>query len=118
MRIGGLGSYYATYVYNPNTLNANSMNRLSKVPDDVLDKKIDYSGLVQEENENPLEMGETLDMPSVLEQQLSEGYNRAAKIFPDGIQPLESSNPIEKKEADRNMNYQMQKAIQAYLVMR
>ncbi|MDD6812131.1 MAG: hypothetical protein PUD93_09740 [Lachnospiraceae bacterium] len=133
MRIGGIGNYYGTYVYNPNILSSNSMQKLSRISDDVLDKKIDYSGLVQQENENPLEIGETSDFESVLAKQFSEGYQRAAKIFPEGITPIEGGSSqkedvlsIEEKvpgegngttdalSESRNISYQMQRAIQAY----
>ena len=142
MRIGGVGSFYQAYVYNANVLSSNSMNKLSRISDDVLDQKVDYSGLVQEENQNPLEVGETLDFESVLEKQMSEGYTRAAKIFPDGIEPMdgnvtisvegeefmlpdmaeemnESVELMTDNQADlagesQNFSYQMQRAIQAY----
>lgn len=127
MRIGGIGSFYSTYVYNPNVISSNSMDKLSRISDDVLDQKVDYSGLVQEENQNPLEMGETLDFNSVLEKQMSEGYNRAAKIFPDGIEPIDGNVTIsvdgeefmlpdmaEEMAENQQTSYQMQRAIQAY----
>ena len=34
----GVGSIYPSYVYNPNTVSANSMDKLSRISDDVLDK--------------------------------------------------------------------------------
>lgn len=114
MRIGGVGSFYSTYVYNANVLDANSMNKLSRISDDVLDQKVDYSGLVQEENQNPLEPGETNDFGGVLEKQMNEGYQRAAKIFPDGIQPMEKPEAVATEGGEQNISYQMQRAIQAY----
>ena len=39
----GVGSIYPSYVYNPNTVSAKSMDKLSRISDDVLDKKVDYS---------------------------------------------------------------------------
>lgn len=108
MRIGSVGSYYGTYVYNPNILSSNSMQKLSRISDDVLDKKIDYSELVQEENENPLAPGKTADFEGVIRKQFNEGYQRVAKIFPEGIAPTATSSE------SQNMSYQMQRAIQAY----
>ncbi|MBO5207752.1 MAG: hypothetical protein J6B68_00250 [Lachnospiraceae bacterium] len=123
MRIGGIGSFYSTYVYNANVLSADSMDKLSRISDDVLDQKVDYSGLVQEDNQNPLDVGETLDFDSVLEQQMSEGYKRAAKIFPDGVEPIDGNVTISADGEEfmqdssyqmQNSTYQMQRAIQAY----
>ena len=69
MMIGALSAYGAqAYVYNPNNVSSASMNKLSKISDDVLDKKIDYSELTDESrNVNPLKKGQTLDFQSMLE---------------------------------------------------
>ena len=39
----GMGGIYPSYVYNPNTVSANSMDKLSRISDDVLDKKTEYN---------------------------------------------------------------------------
>ncbi|MCH5255062.1 MAG: hypothetical protein J1F41_09055 [Lachnospiraceae bacterium] len=145
MRISGFGSMYTAYVYNPNVVGANSMNKLSKIPDDVLAKKTDYSETVaKEENQNPLKKGQTIDFENVLARQMQQGQNRAAKILPNGIAPVEQKAEEEatqvtaKKQSENTMpavaaveangaenatgaafdnnspNMQMQRAIQAY----
>ena len=83
MTIGALGAYgFQPYVYNTNTVSAASMNKLSKISDDVLDKKIDYSELTDEsKNINPLKKGQTLDFQSMLEMQMQRGQNNAARIM-------------------------------------
>lgn len=81
MRIGGIGNVYPTYIYNPNTVSANSLNKLSKISDDVLDKKIDYTETEVEENQNPLQKGQTLDFEGILAKQMQQGQNRAARIM-------------------------------------
>ena len=95
MRIGGLSSVYPTYVYNPRTVSSRSMNKLSRISDDVLDKKVDYSGVEsKEENQNPLKKGQTIDFEGMLAKQMQQGRNRAAKIMPDGLKPVEYREEI------------------------
>ena len=83
MTIGALGAYgLQPYVYNMNTVSSASMNKLSRISDDVLDKKIDYSELTDEsKNINPLKKGQTLDFQSMLEMQMQRGQNNAARIM-------------------------------------
>lgn len=86
MRIGALDAYsFQPYVYNVNTVSAASMNKLSAISDDVLDKKVDYSGLV-EENENPLKMGQTLDFQGMLERQIQQGRMKAERIMKPALE--------------------------------
>lgn len=84
MSIGAISGYgYQPYVYNTNSVGAASMNKLSKISDDVLDKKTDYSELVSEEskNTNPLKKGETLDFKSMLDMQMQRGQANAARVM-------------------------------------
>lgn len=80
---GAIGAYsYQPYVFNTNTVSSASMNKLSKISDDVLDKKIDYSELADEsKNVNPLKKGQTLDFQSMLDMQMRRGQNNAARIM-------------------------------------
>lgn len=84
MTIGAIS--FQPYVYNVNAISPASMNRLSKISDDVLDKKTDYSGLTQAENENPLRPGQTLDFKGMLEMQMQRGRSNAARIMKTGEQ--------------------------------
>lgn len=82
MRIGGIFNIYPTYVYNPNMVSARSLNKLSRISDDVLDKKVDYSETYSEmKNENPLKKGQTKDFEGILAKQMQQGRNRAALIM-------------------------------------
>lgn len=83
MTIGALSAYGSQpYVYNPNNVSSASMNKLSKISDDVLDKKIDYSELTDEsKNVNPLKKGQTLDFQGMLQMQMQRGQNNAARIM-------------------------------------
>ena len=79
MTIGAIS--FQPYVYNVNAISPASMNRLSRISDDVLDKKIDYSGLTEAENENPLKKGQTLNFQDMLAMQMQRGRNNAARII-------------------------------------
>lgn len=89
MSIGAISAYGAInalslrpYVYNTNSVSAASMNKLSRISDDVLDKKIDYSELTDESlNENPLKKGQTLNFQDMLDMQMRRGQNNAARIM-------------------------------------
>ena len=79
MTIGAIS--FQPYVYNVNAISPASMNRLSRISDDVLDKKTDYSGLTEAENENPLKKGQTLNFQDMLAMQMQRGRNNAARIM-------------------------------------
>ena len=85
----GAGSIYPSYVYNPNTVSANSMDKLSRISDDVLDKKTEYNNSDVEENQNPLKKGQTIDFEGIVAKQMQQGQNRAARIMPKGLAPEE-----------------------------
>lgn len=72
---------FQPYVYHVNAVSPASMNKLSRISDDVLDKKTDFSGLVEAENENPLKMGQTLDFKGMLEMQMQRGRSNAARVM-------------------------------------
>ena len=114
MTIGAIS--FQPYVYNVNAISPASMNRLSRISDDVLDKKTDYSGLTKAENENPLKPGQTMDF---------KGSN-ASRIMrsAEETKPAEEASPVEELQAaDGGMgsgatgditNFRMQQAINAY----
>lgn len=89
MAIGAISAYGSinalslrSYVYNTNSVSAASMNKLSRISDDVLDKKIDYSELTDESlNENPLKKGQTLNFQDLLAMQMRRGQDNAARIM-------------------------------------
>lgn len=109
MTIGAMGAYsFQPYVYNTNNVSAASMNKLSKISDDVLDKKIDYSELAEEENQNtnPLRRGQTLNFQSMLEMQMQRGQNNAARI----MRPAQESQ--EEQEAAQTSNTNVTQFVQ------
>lgn len=142
MTIGAIS--FQPYVYNVNAISPASMNRLSRISDDVLDKKNDYSGLTQAENENPLRPGQTLDFRGMLAMQMQRGRSNAARVMKNGAQDetqnaavkferAAAAEPAQNQEttaaenvqtADTNVgngsvgsdigNFRMQQAINAY----
>lgn len=136
MRIGAAGAYrFAPYVYNTNTVGSASLNRLSRISDDVLDKKIDYSELADDtQNINPLKKGQTVDFQSLLEMQMQRGRNNASRI----MKPVQETQTKEDETVQKQtveaapeqtaawtgnrigedsgsaVPYQMQQAINAY----
>ena len=139
MTIGALNAYsFQPYIYNTNTVSSASMNKLSKISDDVLDKKIDYSELTDEsKNINPLKKGQTLDFQSMLEMQMQRGQNNAARIMKptqeektaqsanasitqfdqasaQAQETAVSASAENTADASRDISYQMQQALNAY----
>lgn len=98
MTIGALNAYGAQpYVYNTNNVSSASMNKLSRISDNVLDRKVDYNELTDEEkNVNPLRKGQTLDFQSVLERQMVRGQNAAARVMKA---PQEAENTTTARDA-------------------
>lgn len=101
MTIGALGAYgFQPYVYNTNTVSAASMNKLSRISDDVLDKKTDYSELTDEsKNINPLKKGQTLDFQEMLQMQMQRGQNNAARIMKSAEETKETEEETAQTSA-------------------
>lgn len=98
MTIGAIS--FQPYVYNVNAISSASMNRLSGISDDVLDKKTDYSGLTQAENENPLRRGQTLDFQGMLEMQMQRGRSNAARV----MKPQTETDSVGTQEAEQTQD--------------
>lgn len=95
MTIGAIS--FQPYVYNVNAISPASMNRLSKISDNVLDKKTDFSGLV--ENENPLKKGQTLNFQDMLEMQMQRGRSNAARLMKPAENEKEETDTAEQAES-------------------
>ena len=68
------------YIYNTNTVNRASMNKINPIEDDLLEAKTDFSGLTQGENTNPLAIGETKDFATILDMQMQMGAQNASRL--------------------------------------
>lgn len=128
MTIGAIS--FQPYVYTVNSISPASMNRLSRISDDVLDKKIDYSELAEAKNENPLKKGQTLDFQGMLEMQMNRGRSNASRIMKSAGEEAQETVQAETVPAEDlqaqalNMgngstgsdisNFRMQQAISAY----
>ena len=104
MRIGAMSAYgMQPYVYNTNALSGASMNRLSGIPDDVLERKVDYGETAGEnENINPLQKGQTLDFQSMLAMQLQKGQNNAARVMKPAAEPQREEEEAVDAQAERS----------------
>lgn len=81
MQVGAVSMAMPTpYIYNTNTVNRASMNKVQPIEDDLLESKTDFTGLTEEENINPLAQGETKDFASVLDMQMQMGFQNAARL--------------------------------------
>lgn len=84
MSIGAISGFgFQPYIYNTNMVSSASMNKLSRISDDVADRKTDYSELVSDEsrNINPLKKGQTLDFEGMLQKQLQSGRMNAFRMM-------------------------------------
>lgn len=82
MRIGAVGMN--PYVYNTNSVNASSMNRIQGIGSDLTASKSDFSGLTSEdigENINPLRPGETKNFVDIMEMQMQMGRMNASRVM-------------------------------------
>ncbi len=68
------------YIYNTNRVDRASMNKIKPIEDDLLESKTDFSDLANEENTNPLGVGQTKDFATVLDMQMQSGFQNAARL--------------------------------------
>ena len=109
MRIGALN--FKPFIYNTNSLNRNSLNKISAISEDLPSRKTDFTGLAAaDRNENPLRKGETSNFTDVFQKQFYKGRQNASMLF----QPSERSDEFFlNKASSQNLNA-MQRAIEAY----
>lgn len=128
MRIGSIGVHFQPYIYNTNTVSANSLNKISGIEDDALKSSIDYNS---EKNVNPLRPGETSNFMDVLSMQFQLSKNNAARVMKpvqdvatavdtaksDSVTSDESAGQMVEIDNSKNGNntlFSMNKAIEAY----
>ena len=81
MRVGAVSmAIPMPYVYNTNNVSRASLDKIKPIEDDVLQSKTDFSDLTEDENVNPLGIGQTKDFATILDQQLQSGYQNAARL--------------------------------------
>lgn len=94
MEISAVG--YQPYIYNTNMVSAVSMNKIAAIPEDVTNQRIDYSGLVEDENVNPLGRGQSANFMDILASQMSRGKNNASLIMKNS--PFETVDDQHEKK--------------------
>ncbi|MCM1538249.1 MAG: hypothetical protein NC254_07625 [bacterium] len=80
MRIGAIA--YQPYVYNTNTVSAASLNRINALPEDGTQGRTDFEGLTErEENQNPLERGQSANFMDILSSQMAMSRTKSAMLL-------------------------------------
>ena len=85
MGIGAVAAY-RPYIYNTNTLSANSLNPVKEIDDEDLTRGRLGTEELQKasvENLNPLKQGESADYQGILDSQFAQGAQKAAALFGD-----------------------------------
>ncbi|HAG69671.1 MAG TPA: hypothetical protein DCL38_06835 [Lachnospiraceae bacterium] len=103
MQVGAVGAgYYQPYVYNTNSLDRASMNRVQGIGDDLLTSKTDFSALTDDgkQNVNPLKRGETADFAGIMDMQMQMSRMNASRLFgTDDIAAASQTASTEASEA-------------------
>ena len=68
------------YVYNTNRVDRASLNKIEPIEDDVLASKTDFSDLADDENVNPLAMGQSKDFAGILDMQMQMSALNASRL--------------------------------------
>lgn len=113
MRIGDVG--FNPFVYNTNYINAQSMNRIAPIDNDVVTSGTDYTSLVDDLlNENPLQKGETANFADVLAMQFSMAKMNASRL----IKPAEGIEQMTAWDLRREQNEGMQEGKNLFAMQR
>lgn len=83
MGIAPIGAIASPQIYNVNSVSAKSLNKIKGISDDLTKSRTDFTGLVEDENENtnPLAKGETRDFEGLAQMEMAMGQSRAAMLF-------------------------------------
>lgn len=82
MQVGAVGAYsYTPYIYNTNTVNRASLNKISGIGEDLLDTKTDFGALTSQETTNPLKRGESLDFAGIIGMQMQMSRMNASRVM-------------------------------------
>lgn len=82
MQIGAIsGAGYMPYIYNTNTVNKASLNKVSAISDDLLASKTDFSALTNGETTNPIKRGQSLDFAGIIDMQMQMSRMNASRVM-------------------------------------
>lgn len=98
MRIGAVG--FSPYVYNTNAVSSLSLGKISAIPNNVTERKLDYSGLLSDDkrNVNPLGRGQSANFMDILASQMSMSRYQQVRIMKDAVSPSEDTASSVKEE--------------------
>ena len=86
MNISGITEQ--TYIYNTNKVSSASMNKISRISNDVQQGKVDFSKLrtlQTAENTNPLKKGTSKNFSEIVAAQFASSQANAARIMQPAI---------------------------------
>ena len=135
MAIGAINAYgamsavqFRPYVYNANTVSAASMNRLSRISDDVLDKTLNFQDMLDMQMRRGQNIASRIMRPmeeeaGALQEAEEETAKQpvpvktetvAARFDPSDREAVQVPDETAANADSGNINYQMQQALQAY----
>ena len=110
MQIGAVGMTFQPYVFNTNTVSANSLNKVSPIADDALTSSVDYYS--NSKNQNPLKMGQTSNFADVLAMQMQLGHNNAARIMKPAEEEMEAERVQSETQAVGSISEQTAETVE------
>jgi len=99
MTVGAIG--FQPYVYNTNSVSRASLNSIKGISEDVLNSKVDYTGLsTSNDTTNPLKMGSSSNFMEILSSQMELGKSNASRIMQDsGSEAEATATPFKINQA-------------------
>ena len=118
MGIGAITAY-RPYIYNTNTLSANSLNPIKEIDDEDLTKnRLDVEGLSGSvaETVNPLARGTSADYQGIVDSQFAAGMQKAAALFGDMSVFFNLAPKTTIVEAVRDINFLSPVTLNSYFL--
>ncbi len=110
MRIGAIA--YQPYIYCTNRVSACSLGRIEALPEDGTERRIDFSGLTEEdENVNPLGKGKSANFMDILSSQMAMSRAKSAVLVKPAQEEQDAGEELEDmaaEAADDLLSRQMQ----------
>lgn len=92
MRIGAIA--YQPYIYCTNRVSACSLGRIEALPEDGTERRIDFSGLTEEdENVNPLGKGKSANFMDILSSQMAMSRAKSAVL----VKPAQEEQDMDEE---------------------
>lgn len=107
MQIGAIGgASYTPYIYNTNTVNKASLNKVSAIGEDLLASKTDFSALTNGETTNPIKRGQSLDFAGIIDMQMQMSRMNASRVMkePEKAEEVTQAAGVANDTASQAMN--------------